>query len=631
MNKAIAIIGISVMFLSSIPEASFAQKTTYADVQAGAYYEDAAAALLLNGALDSSETLFRPDNIATRAEVMKLLVKAYGTALVNPPTPSFSDVPRTAWYYTYIETAAHAGWMRGDRNCYGTNTANCTARPASSVNRAEMAIILERAFNLSNLGIAPIFRDNVDTRTWYHVPIQVAADHCILQGDGMTGLVRPASSMNRAEMIVMVHRAQQQERYGQDCTVPGGQIQDISTPTTRRVYVSFNTDLDPNRIDEIERYAVKELDGSGIGIVDATVINTRTIELLLASDLNSGTSYRLHVTSMRTENGAVFNNSKAFVFTPGENENATLEDVVPITSTKVRLIFTANLNESRAEDESHYSMTHVNTSGTVSIDTATLVSSRTVDIVLATDLATNASYRISASNLITDTGLVFSDSAVFSNPSASPSGHIQSVTVDTSTKVRVMFDTELDEVRAEQTDRYSISTPSYSLNVSAANLLEDDRTVELNLSQALTSQTPYTVNAITLLSTDNVIFTDNDVFVYDASPVLFSAFLRGNQEVPTVSTAMSGTGSFTLNSSGLQYTVTLQNLSGSITGAHFHRADMGVNGSVVKAISFSGNTSTGTWSLTNEQRTALLAGDIYVNVHTAAHPDGEVRGQLIRQ
>jgi hypothetical protein len=92
-----------------------------------------------------------------------------------------------------------------------------------------------------------------------------------------------------------------------------------------------------------------------------------------------------------------------------------------------------------------------------------------------------------------------------------------------------------------------------------------------------------------------------------------------------------GTGTFTLTESGLQYDITVRNLSSSLTAAHFHLGAAGVNGDILQSISFSGNRATGTWALTTDQRNAVLRGQIYVNVHTTNHPDGEIRGQVLVQ
>lgn len=122
----------------------------------------------------------------------------------------------------------------------------------------------------------------------------------------------------------------------------------------------------------------------------------------------------------------------------------------------------------------------------------------------------------------------------------------------------------------------------------------------------------------------------------------FSASLEGAQENPPVTTTATGTGSFYLKSSSsgtvteLEYRVTVAGLSGNISAAHFHNAATGTNGGVVRNISFNGNTSEGSWKsddasqpLTPALLTELLAGRLYVNVHTAANPGGEIRGQVL--
>lgn len=117
----------------------------------------------------------------------------------------------------------------------------------------------------------------------------------------------------------------------------------------------------------------------------------------------------------------------------------------------------------------------------------------------------------------------------------------------------------------------------------------------------------------------------------------FTANLTGAQENPPVTTSASGTGAFTLtNANGLNFTITVNGLSGSITGAHFHFGEVKTNGPVVKDITslISGNTIKGSWKSTDTQPLndslikALLTGKIYVNIHTAANPNGEIRGQL---
>ena len=111
----------------------------------------------------------------------------------------------------------------------------------------------------------------------------------------------------------------------------------------------------------------------------------------------------------------------------------------------------------------------------------------------------------------------------------------------------------------------------------------------------------------------------------------YMASLNGMQEVPAVTTDAYGLGVFNLSKSGykLEIKAVVQGLSGDITGAHLHSAATGVVGDVVQNLTMNvvGNVITATVD-PSAYLTELLAGDIYLNIHTAANPGGEIRGQL---
>ena len=117
----------------------------------------------------------------------------------------------------------------------------------------------------------------------------------------------------------------------------------------------------------------------------------------------------------------------------------------------------------------------------------------------------------------------------------------------------------------------------------------------------------------------------------------FHAALDAEQSTGDVTSDGSGTGSFTLTEAGLVFHVTVDGLTGPIANAHFHRAPAGEDGSVVRGIldDFEGNTASGLWRasddepLTDELIRDLHAGNLYVNVHTAEYPAGEIRGQVL--
>lgn len=106
--------------------------------------------------------------------------------------------------------------------------------------------------------------------------------------------------------------------------------------------------------------------------------------------------------------------------------------------------------------------------------------------------------------------------------------------------------------------------------------------------------------------------------------------LSGNQEVPPISTSATGTGAISVASDGaVSGSVTTSGLQG--TAAHIHVGAPGKNGPVIVPLT---KTADGVWSvpagakLTPEQLKSYQAGELYVNVHTAAHKGGEIRAQL---
>jgi hypothetical protein len=121
----------------------------------------------------------------------------------------------------------------------------------------------------------------------------------------------------------------------------------------------------------------------------------------------------------------------------------------------------------------------------------------------------------------------------------------------------------------------------------------------------------------------------------EAATTAFKADLKGPTEVPPNTTSGSGTATVSLDPTTRQITwnVTFSGLTGPATVAHIHGpAPAGKNAGVLVWLVPKGKpvTSplTGSATLTAAQVADLTSGQLYVNVHTAAHPGGEIRGQL---
>lgn len=124
----------------------------------------------------------------------------------------------------------------------------------------------------------------------------------------------------------------------------------------------------------------------------------------------------------------------------------------------------------------------------------------------------------------------------------------------------------------------------------------------------------------------------NDTRIGDPNhPLNLVSTLDANQSVPPISSNGMGTAYFTLKNKTLHYDITVSNLTSDIVAAHFHRGAKGTNGPVVQPIIFNLNHAKGDWAnLSDSDLNDLMSGNIYVNVHTQQHPDGEIRGQIMQ-
>ncbi len=115
----------------------------------------------------------------------------------------------------------------------------------------------------------------------------------------------------------------------------------------------------------------------------------------------------------------------------------------------------------------------------------------------------------------------------------------------------------------------------------------------------------------------------------------YEAVLVGSKQVPAVTTNAVGIGTFNLGQqqNKLKFRVVFSGLSGPVTVTHFHTGAAGTAGPVIVDLMpfLNGNVIEGEITPSAAFLTALAAGQIYINVHTAANPNGEIRSQLTRE
>lgn len=150
--------------------------------------------------------------------------------------------------------------------------------------------------------------------------------------------------------------------------------------------------------------------------------------------------------------------------------------------------------------------------------------------------------------------------------------------------------------------------------------------------------------------TDSTIHTDSTTVTPPAAapagPERFGATMDGLSERPTtINTGATGTADFTMNTDGsIGYTINVTGLSSNPTGAHIHGpADANATAGPIfpfdsVAQTMSGTLATGTIGASNMQgitvdslKALMRNGMAYVNIHTANHKDGEIRGQITKR
>ena len=115
-----------------------------------------------------------------------------------------------------------------------------------------------------------------------------------------------------------------------------------------------------------------------------------------------------------------------------------------------------------------------------------------------------------------------------------------------------------------------------------------------------------------------------------AEQMMFQADLSGAAQVPPVETDATGSAEVTVDTDAMTvtWTATAEGLSGDPVAAHFH-GPAGPEETAPPVIDISANWQEGSAEITPEQMQMIQDGMTYINIHTEANPDGEIRGQVL--
>jgi hypothetical protein len=136
---------------------------------------------------------------------------------------------------------------------------------------------------------------------------------------------------------------------------------------------------------------------------------------------------------------------------------------------------------------------------------------------------------------------------------------------------------------------------------------------------------------------------DNTSRMQQELPITYTIDMKAALETPATDSKGSGHAKLTVGEHKLRYEIDVSDLSGPATMAHIHIGQMGKAGPPIVTFpvkaSASGKIADGTVDLNAGMAKGVSAdslmvllnnGSAYINVHTAAHPGGEIRGQIVR-
>lgn len=172
-----------------------AEKKTFLDID-GHWGKDFITVMVNRGVVSGYEDgTFRPDNVITRAEFIKLAVEAFE---INTAFDSeFEDSHENDWYFEYINRAAGSGMIKGsDTNC---------VYPNSEISREDAVVIMYRYIknHISFPNKAFFFKDNSDISDYCREAVNDMAYAGIVSGTG-SNRFNPKSIMTRAEAVTLI-------------------------------------------------------------------------------------------------------------------------------------------------------------------------------------------------------------------------------------------------------------------------------------------------------------------------------------------------------------------------------------------------------------------------------------------
>lgn len=181
--------------IAIVPSLEAASGAAFTDVSNDDWFAGAVLTLGASGVLNGDANgSFRPYDNITRAEFAKIITAAF--SLTGGTPTEFADVPKDAWYYSYVQRAASAGIINGYNGIFS---------PDDNISKQDAAVMLYRVSKLLKAEYTGIKKpvDYADASTYAWTAIGSFCESGIIKGD-LNGNFNPLSSITRAEASQLV-------------------------------------------------------------------------------------------------------------------------------------------------------------------------------------------------------------------------------------------------------------------------------------------------------------------------------------------------------------------------------------------------------------------------------------------
>jgi len=177
------------------------ESKTFADMKDAMWANDAVEALVQRGVISGDQNgNFRPNDVITRQEFVKMVVTAFGVEMAENNFV-FLDVFDSDWYFEYVGAAYHAGIVKGiSQDFFGIN---------KPITRQDASVILKRAADyvgivLRNERMYENFSDNDDISAYAKDSVSALYRSGVVNGMP-GGVFMPQNPCTRAEAAQMIY------------------------------------------------------------------------------------------------------------------------------------------------------------------------------------------------------------------------------------------------------------------------------------------------------------------------------------------------------------------------------------------------------------------------------------------